>query len=107
LISAVISASGAHENMDHDRIAQAVHAELEEMIGPLSTPLWHKVIAEKFATFACEPDMLRPAAQLPLDGIFLAGDYVEGDYPATLEGAARSGIRAAHLAHEFLSTAKR
>lgn len=107
LISAVISTSGAHENMDHDRIAQAVHAELEEMIGPLSTPLWHKVIAEKFATFACEPDMLRPAAQLPLGGIFLAGDYVEGDYPATLEGAARSGIRAAHLAHEFLSTAKR
>lgn len=105
LISAAISASGAHENMDHDRIAQAVHAELEEMIGPLSSPLWHKVIAEKFATFACEPDILRPAAQLPLGGIFLAGDYVEGAYPATLEGAARSGIRAAHLAHEFLSTA--
>ncbi len=106
LISAVISASGAHENMDHDRIAQVVHAELEEMIGPLPSPLWQKVIAEKFATFACEPDTLRPAAQLPLGGFFLAGDYVESDYPATLEGAARSGIRAAHLAHEFLSNSK-
>jgi squalene-associated FAD-dependent desaturase len=106
LISAVISASGAHENMDHDLIAQAVHAELEEMIGTLPAPLWHKVIAEKFATFACEPDMLRPNAQLPLGGIFLAGDYVKGDYPATLEGAVRSGIGAAQLAHEFLSMAK-
>jgi len=106
LISAVISASGAHETMDHERIAQVVHAELGEMTGLLSTPLWHKVIAEKFATFACEPDMFRPAAKLPMGGIFLAGDYVEGDYPATLEGAARSGIRAANLAHEFLSPAK-
>jgi squalene-associated FAD-dependent desaturase len=107
LISAVISASGAHEVMGHEQIAQAVHAQIEEMTGPLPAPLWHKVIAEKFATFACEPGMRRPEAQLPLRGIFLAGDYVEGDYPATLEGAARSGIRAAHLAHEFLSTAQR
>jgi squalene-associated FAD-dependent desaturase len=107
LISAVISASGAHENMDHGRLTEVVHAELEEMIGPLPSPLWHKVIAEKFATFACEPDMHRPAAQLPLGGIFLAGDYVKGDYPATLEGAVRSGIGAAQLTYEFLSTARR
>jgi monoamine oxidase len=34
----------------------------------------------------------------PLPGLLLAGDYVAGDYPATIEGAVRSGIAAARLA---------
>ncbi len=107
LIAAVISASGAHQAMSHDEIALKVQRELEEMTGPLPTPLWYKVIAEKFATFACQADTLRPAVRTPLDGLYLAGDYVDGDYPATLEGAVRSGMRAAHLADEFLNTLKR
>jgi monoamine oxidase len=28
-------------------------------------------------------------------GLWLAGDYVAGEYPATLEGAVRSGVAAA------------
>jgi thioredoxin reductase len=31
-------------------------------------------------------------------GLFAAGDYVEGPFPATLEGAVRSGIAAAAAA---------
>ena len=102
LIAAVISASGPHQSMAHDALARLVHCELEEIVGPLPEPLWYKVIAEKFATFACQTDTRRPPARTPVGGLFLAGDYVEGDYPATLEGAVRSGIRAARLAHEFL-----
>jgi predicted NAD/FAD-dependent oxidoreductase len=51
---------------------------------------------EKRATFACTPGLLRPAAQIAL-GLLACGDYVAGPYPATLEGAVRSGLHAARL----------
>jgi squalene-associated FAD-dependent desaturase len=104
VIAAVISASGGHQAQEHAHLAQRVHDELQELTGALPDPLWHKVIAEKFATFACEPNLQRPGAQTALDGFYLAGDYTASEYPATLEGAVRSGIRAAQLAHRFLTT---
>ena len=52
------------------------------------------VTAEKRATFRCTPALQRPSARIA-DGLLAAGDYVEGPYPATLEGAVRSGIAAA------------
>ena len=97
LAAAVISASGPHEALDQYQLAQCVHRELETHVGPLPAPLWHKVIAEKFATFACTPALRRPAATTSLPGLYLAGDYVAGDYPATLEAAVRSGAHAAEL----------
>ncbi len=53
-------------------------------------------VAERRATFACTPTLDRPAASVAA-GLFAAGDYVEGPYPATLEGAVRAGRRAAAL----------
>jgi squalene-associated FAD-dependent desaturase len=57
-------------------------------------------VNEKRATFRCVPDLERPGNVTPLPGLFLAGDYTRGprptdDYPATLEGAVRSGIACA------------
>ena len=49
-----------------------------------------KVLAEKRATFRCTPGLDRPPAQIA-PGLVAAGDYVQGPYPATLEGAVRSG----------------
>ncbi|MEW6704542.1 MAG: hydroxysqualene dehydroxylase HpnE [Pseudomonadota bacterium] len=54
-----------------------------------------RVLAEKRATFACTPQLARPAA-LVAEGLVAAGDYIEGPYPATIEGAVRSGVAAAH-----------
>ena len=57
---------------------------------------WHtppqvlRVLAEKRATFACTPGLQRPAANIA-PNLIAAGDYVAGPYPATLEGAVRSG----------------
>jgi len=48
---------------------------------------------ERRATFACVPALARPSMQVA-QGLCAAGDYVEGPYPATIEGAVRSGIRA-------------
>jgi squalene-associated FAD-dependent desaturase len=95
LIAAVISAEGLHQELDHEQLAKKVAQELSEHLGISTSPLWHQVIAEKRATFSCEPNLLRPAHRTPLGNLLLAGDYTEGDYPATLEGAVISGIKCA------------
>ena len=53
-----------------------------------------QTIVEKRATFACTPGLLRPNLEMA-PGLWAAGDYVQGPYPATLEGAVRSGLAAA------------
>ena len=53
-----------------------------------------RVLAEKRATFRCTPALDRPPASIA-PALFAAGDYVDGPYPATLEGAVRSGEAAA------------
>ena len=53
-----------------------------------------KTVVEKRATFACTPGLQRPPAKV-LPGLVACGDYIAGPYPATLEGAVRSGLAAA------------
>lgn len=62
--------------------------------GPDAQVLLH-VAAERRATFACSPGLQRPAMAIA-PGLLAAGDYVAGPYPATLEGAVRSGLAAAN-----------
>lgn len=95
LLAAVISAEGAHEELNHEELAQKVIAELEREFGISRRPLWSRVIAEKRATFCCAPNLARPEQQTALRQLLLAGDYTAGEYPATLEGAVISGIGAA------------
>lgn len=97
LMCAVISAEGPHQALGHDQLAQQVDAELRATLPDLPQPLWHKVIADKRATFACTPNLDRPGQATPLPNFYLAGDYTSGDYPATLEGAVQSGVKAARL----------
>ena len=98
LIGVVISASGAHQDLPQNELAERVHHELAAMIPGLREPQWHRVIAEKRATFTCTPALARPGNATPVPGLFLAGDYTASDNPATLEAAVRSGIQAAQLA---------
>ncbi len=96
LISFVLSARGAWEEYDNDELAQRLHGELENALHrKLPQPIWHQTIREKRATFSCRPYLPRPATRTALRGLWLAGDYVHADYPATLEGAVRSGVTAA------------
>lgn len=96
LLACVISAHGPHETLSREELLLAVHAQLEhELERRLPAPVWSQVITERRATFACRPGLTRPGAQTPVPGLWLAGDYVESDYPATLESAVRSGINAA------------
>ena len=55
------------------------------------------VIKEAAATFSPEPgvDRWRPHQQTAIPGLFLAGDWTQTGWPATMEGAVRSGYLAA------------
>ncbi|TAH47006.1 MAG: FAD-dependent oxidoreductase [Betaproteobacteria bacterium] len=104
LIACVISARGAHEQMPRDELILATHAQLERQLGRrLPAPEWSQVIVEKRATIACRPGIFRPGIRTPLPGLWLAGDYVESDYPATLESAVRSGVACAQAILTALS----
>jgi uncharacterized protein with NAD-binding domain and iron-sulfur cluster len=81
----------------------AVHQQLQKLIGDLPAPEWHQVIVEKRATFACVAGLQRPSNHTAHPHLFIAGDYTAGDYPATLEGAVRSGINCALLLHGSLA----
>ncbi len=96
LIAVVISAEGMHQELRHEQLVQKVIDELREQLGITESPLWHQVIAEKRATFSCEVNVQRPTHTTSINNILLAGDFTAGDYPATLEGAVMSGIRAAN-----------
>ncbi|MDE2441105.1 MAG: hydroxysqualene dehydroxylase HpnE [Betaproteobacteria bacterium] len=95
LVGCVLSGRGAWETLDDNALAMALEDELA-----LGEPaLWHKVIREKRATFSAQPGIHRPDCRAVDRRIFLAGDYTWADYPATLEGAVRSGRHAGRLAH--------
>jgi hypothetical protein len=55
-----------------------------------------QTVVDKRATFACVPGLQRPPSAIA-PGLWACGDYVEGPYPATLEGAIRSALQAAEL----------
>jgi squalene-associated FAD-dependent desaturase len=97
LLAAVISAEGLHQALSQDDLAEKVIVELREEFGIVARPEWFKVFAEKRATFCCSPNLDRPTQRTAIPKLLLAGDYTDGEYPATLEGAVLSGLRCAAL----------
>lgn len=95
LLAAVISASHRHREVTPQQLGDEIHREIARIVPGLPPPEWTRSIVEKRATFACTPGLVRPTTTTPVPGLWLAGDYIAGDYPATLEGAVRSGIAAA------------
>jgi squalene-associated FAD-dependent desaturase len=97
----VISASYELLALDKDAIRDAVLAELAEIWPVVKTAnlLRSWVVVEHEATFSARPgvDALRPPQQTPIDGLVLAGDWTSTSWPATMEGAVRSGYLAAEV----------
>lgn len=95
LLAVVISASGPHTALSGDALARAVDAQLRRLDPALPPCAWSQAIVEKRATYACTRTRPRPAGPRLAPGVYLAGDYVDADFPATLEAAVRSGVAAA------------
>ena len=91
-LACVISAQGDHQQMSLDELAVRCHQELQQVMD-LPAPAWSRVIAEKRATITSAAAARRVPTEF--DGVLLAGDYTDPDYPPTLEAAVRSGVRAA------------
>ena len=103
-IQLVISASRSLMNMKRDEIIELSLRELGELF-PKSREaklLNAVVVKESKATLSPQPglDALRLAPQTPFRNLFLAGDWTSTGWPFTMEGAVRSGYRAAELVTE-------
>ncbi len=86
LLAFVVSDSkGEREELERLVLAQG-KAILGVALQPVST------IVEKRATFACTAQIKRPA-KLSLAGLSVVGDYVDGPYPSTIEGAVLSAAQ--------------
>ena len=98
-LSVTISAAERFLATPREELAEKLWAEVQAVAGiaaPL--PAW-QIIKEKRATFAATPaqDSLRPGAETRWRNLFLAGDWTQTGLPATIEGAVRSGVKAAGL----------
>ena len=91
----MISTGGPHNALDHATLASEVDAQLQRHYRALAPLAWSRVIAERRATYACTPALARPLPGRIDDGVYLAGDYTDPEFPATLEAATRSGVAAA------------
>ena len=95
----VISASYDLVPRSRQEIIELCRCELGEVLPATREAKLEKatVIKEVSATFSPEPgvDALRPPQDIGVNGFALAGDWTQTGWPATMEGAVRSGYLAA------------
>ncbi|MBI1896756.1 MAG: FAD-dependent oxidoreductase [Acidobacteria bacterium] len=110
-IQLVVSASRALAPMPRNEIIALAAAELGEFFPAARSARLLKahVVKEVRATFSARTGLERerPAAKTHLPGVFLAGDWTRTGWPATMEGAVRSGYLAAEAAAELARTPRR
>jgi hypothetical protein len=95
LAAVVISTERPGARQDHAALLRAIDDQLRRLLPGLPPPAWLKVIAERRATYACRAGLTRPPPGMIAPHLYLAGDYTDPEFPATLEAAARSGAAAA------------
>jgi squalene-associated FAD-dependent desaturase len=104
-VSVTVSGADAIVDKDREELARMIWADVARALRiSASLPQW-QIVKEKRATFAATPeqDAKRPPARTQWRNLFLAGDWVQTGLPATIEGALRSGEKAAVLALKHLS----
>ncbi|MGZ4899375.1 MAG: FAD-dependent oxidoreductase, partial [Candidatus Angelobacter sp.] len=98
-VELVVSASKSLVQKSREEILELATRELAEFFPAVREAKLLKatVIKEIYATYAILPglDKFRPKVKTQWPRIFLAGDWTETGWPATMEGAVRSGYLAA------------
>jgi hypothetical protein len=98
-ISVTISAADRFVEAEREPLALQIWSEVAALTGQKDgLPPW-QIVKERKATFAAVPreNARRPPAQTRWRNLILAGDWTATGLPATIEGAIRSGSRAADL----------
>ncbi len=98
-VQVVVSASRQLRELGRDEVQRQIADELGRLFPRvrLASLLRAKVVTEHSATFSAVPgvDRFRPAQRSPVSNLVLAGDWTATGWPATMEGAVRSGYLAA------------
>lgn len=98
-LQVVVSAARQFRGLRHEEVQRRIMTELANLF-PAARPdalLRARVVTEHAATFSAVPgvDQWRPDQASPIRNLFVAGDWTATGWPATMEGAVRSGYRAA------------
>jgi squalene-associated FAD-dependent desaturase len=91
-----VVSSGVPELMEKRgrELVGRIAGQLIERLGPAEL-VWSRVSREPEATLALRPGVVRPSADTGRPNVVRAGAWVDTGWPATMEGAVRSGIAAA------------
>lgn len=104
-ISVTVSGADAIVDRDREELAKTLWRDVAAVHGlGAELPPW-QIVKERRATFAATPEQAkrRAKAETRCPNLFLAGDWTDTGLPATIEGAVRSGNRAAELALRSLT----
>jgi len=99
-ISITVSAADAIVDVEREVLARRFWSDVVQVLNVApDLPPW-QIVKERRATFAATPEQarLRPKPQTRWANLLLAGDWTDTGLPATIEGAVRSGHKAARLA---------
>ncbi len=95
----VVSAARQFRGLGQDEVQRRIVAELRQLFPAAAEAalLRARVVTEHAATFSAVPgvDRWRPPQASPLANLLVAGDWTATGWPATMEGAVRSGYLAA------------
>jgi squalene-associated FAD-dependent desaturase len=98
-LQVVVSAARAFRGLGREEVERRICAELAQLFPRAASArlLRSRVVTEHAATFSAVPgvDRWRPAQDSPVANLLLAGDWTATGWPATMEGAVRSGYLAA------------
>ena len=98
-VELVVSASRSLVQKSREEVLQLALSELAEFFSIVKQAQLLKaaVIKEVYATYSVLPglDQFRPPSRTGWPRLYLAGDWTASDWPATMEGAVRSGYIAA------------
>lgn len=111
-VQVVVSASHDLRGREHGEILKEVLNDFQILFPSQGNGLalrHGRVVTDPNAVFSITPEVeaLRPTTQTKLPGLFLAGDWVQTGWPATMEGAIKSGFQAAEGVLELFGSPRR